>query len=224
MFTPHYQFKSVITVVVAACMAMFMTCLITGGYKNTSLLAIPNDTLIHFGARVNLLILERNQVFRLLSPLLLHYDLTHLFATTAVFIALGQIIERDIGHSNFVVLCLLTGTGGILLACCCDSSFIPSLSCGLNPLVYGFCGLNTACFILNYRVNPNKCTTCMVVLFGFVLALLCDQPYPDFAADAGGFAVGFCYCLCCVSSGWVKYAGVAALLLWFVLLLTLFYT
>ena len=66
--------------------------------------------------------------------------------------------------------------------------------------------------------------TCQSVLLSLILALLSDQPHPDYIADAGGLTVGFLTSYFILSSDWKKYASVALLLLWFVLLFTLYYT
>ncbi len=81
------------------------------------LLQMASDNLLGFdlpaslGAKINELIL-RGQIWRLLTPILLHGSLTHIFFNMYALVSIGRNVEMFYGHKRYLVLYLLSGFAG----------------------------------------------------------------------------------------------------------------
>ena len=93
------------------------------------------DLLMAMGARVNALI-RAGQVWRFLTPVLLHGSIPHILFNMYALIAFGSGLERHFGHARFLALYVLGGfTGNVL-------SFVLSdgYSVGASTAVFGLVG------------------------------------------------------------------------------------
>ncbi|HEX4948188.1 MAG TPA: rhomboid family intramembrane serine protease [Blastocatellia bacterium] len=70
-------------------------------------------TLINFGAKTNLWLLQQRQWFRLVTPIFLHIGLLHLITNSYALWMIGPVVERLYGAARFAVLYLLTGMAGV---------------------------------------------------------------------------------------------------------------
>lgn len=92
------------------------------------------DWLELYGARINELI-RAGQVWRFLTPVLLHASPVHIFFNMYALLSLGTGLERYFGHWRFLVLYLLGAFSGNVLSflLATDSSF----SVGASTAVFG---------------------------------------------------------------------------------------
>jgi rhomboid protease GluP len=70
-------------------------------------------TLINFGAKTNIWLLQQKQWFRLVTPIFIHIGLLHLVTNSYALWIVGPIVERLYGSAKFAVLYLLTGSAGV---------------------------------------------------------------------------------------------------------------
>src|SRR6266536_1998243 len=66
------------------------------------------DTLVAFGAKVNVLI-DRGEVWRLFTAMFLHIGIIHLAVNQYSLYAVGALLERFVGAARFSVLYVLAG-------------------------------------------------------------------------------------------------------------------
>lgn len=92
------------------------------------------DLLEFYGARINELI-RLGQIWRFITPVLLHASVTHILFNMYALYSLGVGMERYYGHGRFLLLYLLGGFAGNVLSFLImpDSSF----SVGASTSVFG---------------------------------------------------------------------------------------
>ncbi len=72
---------------------------------------LGDDYLIAYGAKVNTLI-EQGQLWRFLTPALLHVSITHLAFNMYALFVIGRDLERHYGHARFLALYLIGAFAG----------------------------------------------------------------------------------------------------------------
>jgi rhomboid protease GluP len=90
------------------------------------------DMPLILGAKFSPLILD-GQLWRLLTPVLLHGSPAHLLFNMYALFAIGTFLVAHYGHSRFIVLYLLSAVGGNLLS----FWMTPGLSVGASTAVFG---------------------------------------------------------------------------------------
>ncbi len=76
------------------------------GYAITDL-----DWLLVLGGRINAAILE-GQLWRLITPIFLHFSLSHIFFNMYALLSIGSFLERQLGRGRFLALYFLGGFAG----------------------------------------------------------------------------------------------------------------
>lgn len=93
------------------------------------------DLLTAYGARINPMIRE-GQLWRFITPVLLHASVPHILFNMYALIAFGAGLERHFGHARFLVLYLLGGFAGNVLSFLLSSGY----SVGASTAVFGLVG------------------------------------------------------------------------------------
>jgi rhomboid protease GluP len=122
------------------------------------------DWLYLLGGKVNPLIMQ-GQVWRLITPILLHGSLLHIAFNMYALYVIGQRLEKYYGHGRFLALYLLSGFAGNVL------SFVltPNPSLGASTAVFGLLAAE-GMFILQNRklfgpVRTRQSILNLVVIF-----------------------------------------------------------
>jgi rhomboid protease GluP len=90
------------------------------------------DLPVMFGAKQGDLI-RQGQIWRLITPVLLHASLLHIGFNMYFLFSLGTGLERRFGHLRFLVLYLLTGFSGNVLS----FLFTSGISVGSSTSIFG---------------------------------------------------------------------------------------
>lgn len=156
------------------------------------------DVLSEWGGKNTVLILEDNEWWRLLTPVLLHAGVIHLLANVAVQLETGVFFEKEWGSARWLAIYLASGLGSSILSVICMPS---ALSVGSSGAVMGLFGgklsevvmracerVRTKQDKVGHQVRKEQCcaVTCSVV----VIMLFSFIPYVDWAAHLGGLASG----------------------------------
>ncbi|TLM97699.1 rhomboid family intramembrane serine protease, partial [bacterium] len=96
-----------------------------------SLLGSNIDLPVILGAKVNSLILQ-GQLWRLITPILLHGSILHIGFNMYALFAIGPSLERAYGHWRFLTLYLLGAFAGNTLS----FLFSPSTSVGASTAIF----------------------------------------------------------------------------------------
>ncbi len=90
------------------------------------------DFPAYFGMKINEAILA-GQVWRLLTPLLLHGSLTHIGFNMYALFSIGAGMESRMGHRRFLILYLVSGFAGNVFS----FYFSPANSLGASTAIFG---------------------------------------------------------------------------------------
>ena len=158
------------------------------------------DALSEWGVKNTVLIIDDNEWWRLLTPILLHAGIIHLACNVMVQLDTGAFFEREWGSSNWLIIYLVSAVGS---SCLSVVAMPDAISVGSSGAVMGLFGGKAAEVIcrffetetsdqdrIGHQVRKEQCAgvTCSVIvvlLFSFI-------PYVDWAAHLGGLLAGFC--------------------------------
>jgi membrane associated rhomboid family serine protease len=157
------------------------------------------DALSEWGGKNTFLILNEEEWYRLMTPILLHAGIIHLFCNVAVQLETGVFFEREWGSLRWLIIYLASALGSSILSVIVMPN---AVSVGSSGAVMGLFGGKLAEVVMRmfektdttqsrvgYQVRKEQCVavTCSVTLvmaFSFI-------PYVDWAAHLGGLIAGF---------------------------------
>mmetsp|Transcript_39142 Transcript_39142/g.81866 ORF Transcript_39142/g.81866 Transcript_39142/m.81866 type:complete len:336 (+) Transcript_39142:171-1178(+) len=179
--------------------AMMVQCGIAPWNINPMLGPYP-DALSDWGAKNTVLILEDDEWWRLLTPILLHAGVIHLGCNIMVQLDTGAFFEREWGSMNWLIIYLVSAVGSSALSVVVMPDAISVGSSGAVMGLFGGKGAEVICRCcekestkqdrVGHQVRKEQCAGVMcsvtvVMLFSFI-------PYVDWAAHLGGLVAGFC--------------------------------
>lgn len=151
------------------------------------------DTLSTWGAKNTVLILEDNEWWRLISPIMLHAGVIHLACNIMVQLDTGAFFEREWGSLNWLIIYLVSAVGSTALSVVAMPDAISVGSSGAVMGLFGGKGAEVLCRCcekesteqdrVGHQVRKEQCAGVMcsvtvVLLFSFI-------PYVDWAAHLG---------------------------------------
>jgi rhomboid protease GluP len=149
------------------------------------------DLPILVGGKINELIIE-GQLWRLLTPALLHASLIHVGANMYALFIIGPRLERFYGHSRFLGLYLLGALGGNVL------SFLltPNLSIGASTAIFGLFAAEGVLAFQNREVfgqQARAMVTNILYLLAINLFIGLSVPAVDNWGHLGGLVAGLLF-------------------------------
>jgi rhomboid protease GluP len=167
--------------------AMFVIEWLSGGM---GLLSADDGVLTALGMKVNELIIERQEYWRLISCMFLHIGYLHLLLNNYALWIIGQEIERLYGSARFVIL--YVGTG--VIASICSVYFSTAPSAGASGAIFGLFGV-MAIFGFRYRSEvPNAISKSIrsrvIPIIGINLIIGFQSSIVDNSAHIGGLLAG----------------------------------
>ncbi|HEY6074095.1 MAG TPA: rhomboid family intramembrane serine protease [Anaerolineales bacterium] len=150
------------------------------------------DTLEFYGARINELI-RQGQIWRFLTPVLLHASVPHILFNMYALYSLGVGMERYFGHGRFLLLYLLGGFAGNVLSFIVmpDSSF----SVGASTSVFGLIAAEGVFLFQNRNLLGRQANRALSnIAFLIVINLLIGlAPGIDIFGHIGGLLGGLTF-------------------------------
>ena len=150
------------------------------------------DWLEYFGARVNEDILN-GQVWRFLTPALLHGSLTHIFFNLYALFSLGVNLERYFGHGKFLILYTLGAFAGNVASFLFTSG---AYSVGASTAIFGLIGAEGVFFYQNRRLFGDRARSAIgniVFIALFNLIVIGSLPFIDNWGHIGGLIGGLMF-------------------------------
>lgn len=157
------------------------------------------DALSEWGGKNSVLILEDGEVYRLLTPILLHAGVLHLLGNVAVQLETGVFFEQEWGSLRWMVVYLASAVGSSVLSVICMPL---AVSVGSSGAVMGLFGGKLAEVLLRacdkhrtqqdrvaHQVRKEQC--CIVTASVVLVMLFSFIPFVDWAAHLGGLIAGF---------------------------------
>eukprot|EP00954_Amorphochlora_amoebiformis_P030556 1394866-Amorphochlora_amoeboformis.AAC.1 len=138
------------------------------------------QTFLYMGAKY-LPDIKEGQVFRFISPILLHGGILHLASNLFFQCRVGFIFELRWGLVNYVLIYLLTGLGASYFSCLISPK---SISVGASGALFGLVrslrsqtGADLSYLIMNWRYLPNQekfqelCMVMCVIIINFLIGM-----------------------------------------------------
>lgn len=121
------------------------------------------DIPANFGMKINELI-QRGQVWRLITPLFLHGSILHIGFNMYALYSIGSSLERYYGHLRFTLLYLVAGFAGNVVS----FLFTASPSLGASTAIFGL-AVAEGVFIYNNRALFGQRAQSMLINIGFIV-------------------------------------------------------
>lgn len=115
------------------------------------------DALSYWGGKNTVLIVEDNEYWRLMTPILLHAGVIHLFCNISVQLETGAFFEREWGSFTWLTVYLVSALGSSILSCV---SMPNSISVGSSGAVMGLFGAKLS------EVNSKALHWVMIHVYG----------------------------------------------------------
>lgn len=174
-----YATYSIIGVTVFVYLLQELSKLLLDGADLPAFLLIKSDDLIHSW-----------QVWRLVTPILLHGNLLHIGLNMYALFSLGTGLERHFGHGRFILLYLIGGfTGNVASLMLASADF----SLGSGTAIFGLLSAEGVFLYQNRRLFGHQSRRAIGnVIFIAALNLLILSAFPgvDMWANIGGLLGG----------------------------------
>mmetsp|Transcript_25194 Transcript_25194/g.18991 ORF Transcript_25194/g.18991 Transcript_25194/m.18991 type:complete len:265 (-) Transcript_25194:29-823(-) len=138
-----------------------------------SFLGPSYEVLINFGAKDDEKCICNYQVWRYLSPMVLHGGFVHIFTNMVSQLILGFMLESIMGPIRIAILYICSGMGGILFSMICARN---EISVGASTAIYGLIGGFLSLIVVNWKAfdrHPEiRCCIIIMIVFILVFGLL----------------------------------------------------
>lgn len=177
------QFKSkdyVTILLVIANIAVYIFCTIQG------------NVLYNMGSLSVVDIMNRQEYYRILTSLFLHANPQHIWGNMIFLAALGDMLERSIGHGRFFAIYMLAGIGGNLLSMgdeLATGQFYSTI--GASGAVFGLIGALLLLICKNNGTYGQVSFRRMIFAIVYLFYSGIQSETTNNMAHLGGFITGF---------------------------------
>ena len=149
------------------------------------------DWLEYYGARINEFI-QAGQIWRLITPVLLHGNLPHIFFNMYALLSLGASLERYFGHRRFLLLYVLGAFAGNVAS----FLFTTGFSVGASTAIFGLIGAEGVFFYQNRKLLGSEARRAIgnvIFVAAINLFIIGSLPYIDNWGHIGGLIGGLMF-------------------------------
>ncbi|CBN78430.1 conserved unknown protein [Ectocarpus siliculosus] len=176
--------------------AFVLSIIINGGFQSmwgkvdsNPLLGPSIETLMALGAK-HLTLIQEGQVWRLLTPILLHGGVLHIFMNLTSQFRMGTFLEERWGTRNWLIVYWVGGLGGNLLSCVASPD---KVGVGASGAIYAIMGAWLSHVLCTWNEEDEfakGAQLTQVVLYTMVGMAASLAPIVDWAAHVGGLVTG----------------------------------
>lgn len=137
-------------------------------------------------------IIERQEYYRVLTSVFLHANPQHIFGNMIFLAALGDMLERSIGHGRFGMIYMLSGIGGNLASMLYElmrGQYYHTI--GASGAVFGLIGALLLLLVRNNGVYAQVSMRRMVLALIYLFYSGMQSDTTNNAAHIGGLLTGF---------------------------------
>jgi rhomboid protease GluP len=187
-FIPHARFVTMIILTINFGLYL-ATVVFSERAGQGGFMGVDGQTLLAFGAKYRLAILNYGQWWRLVTAGFLHGGLLHIGMNSWVLFDLGAQVEEVYGASRLIVVYFLATVFGFLLS----TFWTAALSVGASAGIMGLIGAMIALGVHNRHSSAGTAVRGMYVRWAVYILIFGMLPglHIDNAAHIGGLAAGF---------------------------------
>ena len=149
------------------------------------------NRMIRWGAMYTPYMEQPQELYRLITAMFLHFDVSHLTSNMVILVALGDNLERILGRWQYVFLYLLSGLGAGIASCAYNIVMDRMVvSAGASGAVFGVIGGLFFLVIKNKGKLEELTAPRLALMIVYVLYSGFTTPGIDNAAHIGGLLTG----------------------------------
>ena len=154
------------------------------------------EMMLRFGACFEPLIVENHEYWRLLTACFMHFGMAHLVNNMLVLFALGDIVERELGHLKYLLMYLICGVGANIFSVWYNMRTADyAISAGASGAVFGVMGMLLWMVIRQGGAFSGLPLNRLILSIALSIYLGTVDGGVDVAAHAGGLLCGFLLCM-----------------------------
>jgi rhomboid protease GluP len=186
-FIPHARFVTMIILTINV--GLYLATVVASQQAGGGFASVDGQTLLEFGAKFRLAIINYGQWWRLVTAGFLHGGLLHIAMNSWVLFDLGAQVEDVYGASRLIVVYFLATVCGFFLS----TFWTAALSVGASAGIMGLLGAMIALGVRNRHTSSGAALQGMYVRWAVYILILGVLPglHIDNAAHIGGLAAGF---------------------------------
>ena len=142
------------------------------------------------GAMLAPAVLENGEYYRLFTAMFMHFGINHIINNMIVLFALGDNLERALGHIKYLIFYLFCGVGANWISMMADRSDSFVVSAGASGAVFGVVGGLFYAVLVNRGRLEDLSTRQLVVMIVLSLYLGFTESGVDIIAHIGGLILG----------------------------------
>jgi rhomboid protease GluP len=188
-FIPHARFVTMLILTINCGLYLATVVFSQRNAQGGGFMSVDGQTLLAFGAKYRVAILNYGQWWRLVTAGFLHGGLLHIGMNSWVLFDLGAQVEDVYGASRLIVVYFMATVFGFLLS----TFWTAALSVGASAGIMGLIGAMIALGVRNRNSSAGAAMRGMYVrwaVYVFIFGLLPGLNI-DNAAHLGGLAAGF---------------------------------
>ena len=152
--------------------------------------------MLRYGACYEPLIVYEHQYWRLLAACFMHFGIAHLVNNMLVLFALGDVVERELGHLPYLVAYLLSGIGANAISTIYNlrlGRYV--ISAGASGAVFGVMGMLLWMVMRGGGTFSGMSLNRLIASIALSIYLGMSEGGVDVAAHVGGLICGFLLCI-----------------------------
>jgi len=142
------------------------------------------------GAMLAPAVLEDGEYYRLLTAMFMHFGINHIINNMIVLFALGDNLERALGHVKYLIFYLFCGVGANWVSMMMDSPDSMVVSAGASGAVFGVVGGLFYAVLVNRGRLEDLNTRQLAIMIALSLYLGFTESGVDNVAHIGGLILG----------------------------------
>lgn len=142
------------------------------------------------GAMLAPAVLEDGEYYRLLTAMFMHFGIDHIINNMIVLFALGDNLERALGHVRYLIFYLFCGVGANWISMMAEGPDAMVVSAGASGAVFGVIGGLFYAVLVNRGQLEDLSTRQLIVMIVLSLYLGFTESGVDNVAHIGGLILG----------------------------------
>lgn len=149
--------------------------------------------MLRHGAMYAPAVLEGKEYYRLLTAMFMHFGIDHILNNMIVLFALGDNLERALGHMKYLILYLACGIGSNAISMLLSGAESAVVSAGASGAIFGVVGGLLYAVSINRGRLEDLSTRQLVIMAAFSLYLGFTESGVDNVAHISGLLLGIIF-------------------------------